>query len=110
MKNRMQSAGCFILFFAAFSFSPLEAQTPLESGAPAAGAPSYNLLISTSRKALESGEVKDAFVAAMAAIATDDKRFEAYALAATIKMRQGDFSEAGRLLIEAQTRAPAEKQ
>jgi hypothetical protein len=46
----------------------------------------------------------------MAAMAADDSRFEAYAVAVLVKMKQGQPEDAKKFLTEAKKRAPQEKQ
>jgi len=99
------------LVVAAAPFSPsLWAQAPSQTVPKSSHPPAYNTLILASRDALDSGKLKDAFAAAMAAACLDDKRFEAYSLGAAIQIRQGDFKLAGDFLREAHQRAPANKQ
>ena len=56
-----------------------------QSSAP----PTYNQLVSTGYDLLKEGKLKEAYIAAVEAAKADDKRFEAYALAALVLHAQG---------------------
>jgi hypothetical protein len=76
---------------------------------PTPAVPSYNHLVAAARKAIDEGRLQDGLVASLAAMATDDSRFEAYAVAVLVKIKQGQPDEAQHYLAEAIKRAPQDK-
>jgi tetratricopeptide (TPR) repeat protein len=73
------------------------------------GISAYDQSVFRGRTQLAEGKLKDAFTNALTAISVDQKRFEAYALAALVLAKQGASLEASNFLQSAIARAPESK-
>src|ERR1035441_9505932 len=102
MKPRKKQAVCTLIL-------ALVAASLCDSVAQEKNTSPYNQSVSQGRALLAQGNLKEAFTNALGAISADQKRFEAYALAALVLAKQGASLEASNFLQSAIARAPESK-
>jgi len=95
---------CFALALAVTSVTLLSANAGMHSPQV-----TYGQLIKAARAQMDQGKLDDAFLTASAAIAMDEKRWEAYAIAALVLGAQGNNADAVKFVDKAFARAPEEK-
>lgn len=71
--------------------------------------PSYDSLIGQAKTASDGGDLSQAFDLATQAINLNQSRWEAYLIAGSVRLRQGNCTEASSLLQKAIDRAPDQK-